>query len=327
MLKQKLDEICSPLVACHMNNQKKKRIIFYGTPAFAATSLSLIVEKGYQVVAVVTAPDKAAGRGLEIQMSDVKKVALALGIQVLQPTNLKSPEFIEQLQNLKPSIQVVIAFRMLPEVVWSLPPDGTFNLHASLLPQYRGAAPINHAIMNGEKTTGVTTFFIEKEIDTGNIILQDTIAIAENDTAGSLHDKLMLLGAQTVVNTLALIESNNVQSIPQPVLTPDEIKVAPKLFPENCTLNFNKTPIELFNFVRGLSPYPAARTSYQQKSYKIFAVEPCVDFETGKIGEWVLKDKKLFIICQNGAIEIKEIQQEGKKRLPVQAFLAGFRLS
>ncbi|MFN3316928.1 MAG: methionyl-tRNA formyltransferase, partial [Raineya sp.] len=233
------------------------RIIFMGTPEFAVPSLQVLVENGYNIVGVVTAPDKPAGRGKQMQVSEVKQYALSQNLPILQPEKLKSPDFLAELQALKADLQVVVAFRMLPEVVWAMPPIGTFNLHASLLPKYRGAAPINWAIINGETETGVTTFFLQHEIDTGNIIFQEKEPISPTDTAGSLYQRLMHKGAKLVLKTVQTIEKGDVQTFPQV----GEITHAPKIFRETCQIDWNKTSTEIYNFVRGLAPYPAAWTT------------------------------------------------------------------
>ena len=239
------------------------RIIFYGTPQFAVASLEKIIENGFELVAVVTAPDRPAGRGMQMHQSDVKVCALKYNIPILQPTNLKALEFIEQLESLKPDLQVIIAFRMLPEMVWNFPPLGTMNLHASLLPNYRGAAPINRAIMNGETKTGVTTFFLKHDIDTGNILMQKEMEILKDDDVGTLHDKLMNIGADLVVESLKKIQRGDMATTPQIVLP--EHKHAPKLFTKDCEIDWQNPVEQIHNQIRGLSPYPGAITKYQNK--------------------------------------------------------------
>lgn len=312
------------LLETKMIDKKNLRILFYGTPDFAAYSLKKIMEEGFSVVGVVTAPDKPSGRGLKLQSSPVKQVAQELSIEVLQPTNLKSEEFAVQLQRISPDVQVVIAFRMLPEVVWAFPKLGTFNLHASLLPQYRGAAPINHAIINGEKETGVTTFFIEKEIDTGEIILQSKVEISEDDNAGTLHDKLMTEGANVVVRTLQMIAENKVLTQAQ-TNNLSELKSAPKIFPKDCEINWNQSATAVRNFIRGMSPYPTAKTSFEGKLYKIFTSEIATEKPTLKPGEWLIENKQLWIGTTDHPLGIIEIQPEGKRRMSVKEFLAGYR--
>jgi len=302
------------------------RIVFYGTPEFAAYSLKQIHQSGFQIIAVVTAPDKPAGRGLAVQSSAVKKMAEELSLHVLQPSNLKSESFLSELKTLNPDVQVVIAFRMLPETVWALPSKGTFNLHASLLPQYRGAAPINHAIINGEKETGVTTFFIEKELDTGKIILQSKVEITNQDNAGTLHDKLMFEGADLVNKTLIQIQNNTVRSSTQSV---DGIvlKAAPKIFPQDCYINWEQNASAIYNFVRGLAPYPVARTQHNDKIFKVYAtaLSETASIPTLSPGEWSITNKQLLVGCADQNILITEIQQEGKKRMKIADFLLGYR--
>lgn len=305
-------------------NKEDLRIIFFGTPDFAAYSLEKLINLGFNIVAVVTAPDKPAGRGLQIQESAVKVLAKSHQIPILQPTNLKNEEFILSLLSFQADIQIVIAFRMLPETVWSLPKLGTFNLHASLLPNYRGAAPINHALINGEETTGVSTFFIEKQIDTGKILLQSKIPIEPNDNAQTLHDKLMIEGANIVIKTIEGLLENNLEPTEQK-LTGLE-KIAPKLSPEFCVIDWNKTDNEIRNFVRGLSPYPVARTFLNKKMYKIFNLQVSKDNPKIKEGEWLVQNNRLYIGTKTKSVEIEEIQQEGKKRMKVRDFLTGFRL-
>jgi len=308
-----------------------------GTPEFAVTALQKLVKNNYKVVGVITAPDKVAGRGKKIRMSAVKEYALTQNLTLLQPTNLKNPEFIEELRNLKADIQIVIAFRMLPEVVWNMPPQGTFNLHASLLPQYRGAAPINHVLINGETETGVTTFFLDKEIDTGKIIMQEKCTISSTDNAGSLHDKLMFLGADVIIETLKAVESGTVSVIPQSqlIVSPASLKPAPKIYKQDCELNWNLDSTVILNKIRGLSPYPAAysylQTEKNQKTYylKIFNAEIIErEYPESKPGTIFTDSKTYFhIITANGIISLDEIQLEGKKRMSVVNFLRGFNLT
>lgn len=299
--------------------KKDLRIVYLGTPEFAVASLRALVEGGYNVVAVVTMPDKPAGRGHQLQYSDVKKYALEVGLPVLQPEKLKDEAFVEELRSYQADLQIVVAFRMLPEVVWAMPRLGTFNIHGSLLPQYRGAAPINWAVMNGEKETGLTTFMLKHEIDTGNMILQERIAIGEEENVGSVHDRLMALSERMVIRTVDLIidcENKGIQvpTTPQPEIA--ELKPAPKIFKEDCEIRFaEKTAQEVKNFVRGLSPYPAAwanLTIHGQtfENVKIFAVE--------------IADKgELVVPCKEGSVSIKELQVPGKKRMDIKAFLNG----
>jgi methionyl-tRNA formyltransferase len=307
------------------------RIVFMGTPDFAVASLKRITEENFNVVGVITVPDKPAGRGLELYQSPVKKYALEKNIPILQPDKLKDPAFVEQLQSLKADVFVVVAFRMLPDVIWQMPPKGTFNLHASLLPQYRGAAPINWAFMNGEKETGATTFFISHDIDTGNIIYQEKIPIGENENAGSLHDKLMVLGAGMVCKTLNAIESGNCPNIPQDKFLANNLNPAPKIFKENCKINWSQDIHEVHNFIRGLSPYPAAWSEMISPAgikhhVKIFEALPTDSFKDAAPGTISSDGKKFFnVTIQNGSLEIKFLQLEGKKRLSVEEFLRGFQ--
>ena len=301
-----------------------------GTPEFAVASLSALVDAECNVVAVITAPDKPAGRGMKPQQSAVKKYALEKGIQVLQPEKLKNPEFLAELSALKADVQVVVAFRMLPEVVWNMPRLGTINVHASLLPQYRGAAPINWAIINGEKETGITTFKLQHEIDTGNILLQEKIAIGENDTAGELHDKMKMLGAELIVKTIKLLALGQLQEKDQTTLTQDqaaELKHAPKIFTDTCTIDWNKPVDQVFNLIRGLSPYPAAFTHLNGKLLKVYKAEKNKQPVSIAPGNWD-SDKKTYLkfACPDGYINIKELQLEGKKRMPVEDFLRGYKL-
>lgn len=301
------------------------KIVFMGTPDFAVASLNALVEAGFEVVGVVTAADKPAGRGQKLQESAVKKYAMEKGLTILQPLKLKDPEFIEQLRSLNADLQVVVAFRMLPEVVWTMPAKGTINLHASLLPQYRGAAPINHAIINGETESGATTFFLKHEIDTGDVIFSEKVAIAEDDTAGDLHDHLMLAGAGLLVKTVQAIADNNYTEQPQQFST--DLKHAPKLFKEFCKIDWNQSVRTIYNLIRGLSPYPTAFTTLNDKSIKIFkaefeACEPAI-----APGEF-LTDGKTFLhyAATDGLVKLIDLQYEGKKRMLVGEFLRGMRL-
>lgn len=304
------------------------KIIFMGTPDFAVATLKKLVENSCNVVAVITAPDKPAGRGLKLHETPVKQYAVSQNIPVLQPEKLKNSTFLEELKSYQADLQIVVAFRMLPEVVWAMPTIGTFNLHGSLLPQYRGAAPINWAVINGETETGVTTFFIEKEIDTGKIIFKDTEAILPEDNAGSIHDKLMERGANLVLKTVKAIEQGNYPQEPQPMDV--ELKSAPKIFKETCEIDWLKTTDQIHNFVRGLSPYPTAWTRLDGKVCKIYKTNLMTNspenltFEEGK--NWVSDGKKyLFFKTQNGVLSIEELQLEGKKRMGIEEFLRGYR--
>lgn len=310
---------------------KSIRIIFLGTPGFAACSLEKLINEKYNVVAVVTAPDKPAGRGLQLHQSEVKQLAVKHNIPVLQPEKLKSPEFLEQLREFNPDLMIVVAFRMLPEAVWSLPPMGTFNLHGSLLPQYRGAAPINRAIMNGEKVTGVTTFLLKHEIDTGNILFREEIPIGESETAGELHDRMMHIGAELVTKTVDAITTGNVQpKDQQSFIQPGEVlHDAPKLFRETCKIDWKRHGKEIFNHVRGLNPFPTAWSDLHNGNdvpipIKIFS---CRFIEGKPQGNPGSSNEKLEVSVIGGTIAIGEIQAPGKKRMPVSDFIRGFPIN
>lgn len=299
-----------------------------GTPDFAVTSLSKLVENGQNVVAVVTSVDKPSGRGLAMSTSAVKKYAISKNIPVLQPEKLKSPEFLAELASYRADLQIVVAFRMLPEVVWNMPPKGTFNLHGSLLPQYRGAAPINWAIINGEKETGVTTFFLQHEIDTGSIIFQEKLPIGFEENVGDIYEKLMHLGADLVLKTVKAIESGVYPQEPQ--IQSVELHHAPKIFKETCEIDWNKSALEIYNFVRGLSPYPAAWINFDGKFTKIFKVAIAeIEIENYPsllfASDLYLDKKQLIFKTGNGYISILELQQEGKKRMGIEEFLRGYR--
>jgi len=297
-----------------------------GTPEFAVQSLEILVKNKLNVVAVVTAPDKPQGRSQKLIPSPVKEAALKHNINVLQPPNLKAPEFIEELKSYQANLQIVVAFRMLPEIVWAMPALGTFNLHASLLPQYRGAAPINWAIINGEKETGVTTFFLKHEIDTGSIIFQEKEPIHASDDVGLLYERLMYKGAALVLKTVKAIEAGNYPSVPQSLEL--EIKHAPKIFKETCEINWNQSAKKIVDFVRGLSPQPGAWTVLNRKTYKIFKCE--VSIVHGKPSQvnnelWAI-DHGLKIRAADGWVNVLEFQPEGKKRMTVEEFLRGNKL-
>ncbi len=310
---------------------KNLKIVFMGTPDFAVESLKKIIENNFNVVGVVTSPDKPAGRGRKIQESAVKKFAVANNLKVLQPTNLKSPEFLDQLTEINPDLQIVVAFRMLPEQVWALPKLGTFNLHASLLPNYRGAAPINWALINGEKETGITTFFLDKKIDTGKIIHQEKIVIKENYNAENLHDILMHKGADLVVKTINDIIENKIKPIPQENLINDNIKSAPKIHTADCKINWNDTAENIYNFIRGLSPYPAAWTefiTYNDKILrtKIYKTKKEIIKHNYNSGS-VISDNYSFIkiAVNNGFINLLELQIAGKSKNNISDFIRGFK--
>lgn len=302
------------------------KIAFMGTPYFAVPTLQALIKNNFQVVAVVTAPDKPAGRGQKLQISDVKKEALNHQIPILQPSNLKSPEFLESLKNLGVNLQIVVAFRMLPDSIWKLPKYGTFNLHASLLPDYRGAAPINWAVINGETKTGLTTFFIDEKIDTGAIIYQSEMDINPSENAGDLHNKLMILGSDLVIKTVNAIANGSVKTKFQADFT---TKQAPKLHPDNCKINWRNDTVTIYNKIRGLSPYPAAWcylfNGDEQIKIKIFKTSIIQDFHLLKIGTIIADKKNLKIACADGFLEILELQLAGKKRMDVISFLNGYK--
>ena len=308
----------------------KPRIIFMGTPEFAVASLDKLYNEGFEIAAVVTAPDKPAGRGLQISESAVKKYAVSKNIKILQPVKLKDPAFLSELIDLKADLQIVVAFRMLPEIVWNMPPMGTLNLHGSLLPQYRGAAPINWAIINGEKFTGVTTFKLLHEIDTGNILEQEIIPIGDKETAGELHDKMKEVGASLLVKTVYGLNNNTITEKPQYLASSSKeiLKHAPKIFTETCQINWNNNIQDIFNLIRGLSPYPAAFTFLNDKKIKVFnaEIQPSNDQLTpGKIES----DNKLYLkfSAANGYVFLKEIQPEGKKRMYIEDYLRGNKVN
>ncbi len=313
---------------------KEIRIVFMGTPDFAVGSLSALVENGYNIVGVITAPDKPAGRGRQLSESAVKKYAVEKNLKILQPEKLKNPEFMSELEGLKADLQIVVAFRMLPEMVWNMPPMGTFNLHASLLPQYRGAAPLNWAVINGETETGVTTFLLSHEIDTGQIIFQEKVAIAENDTVGDLHDRMMGIGAGLVLKTVDALASGSVQPVDQTLLIQDpaKIKQAPKIFKEDCRIDWTKDTESVRNLVRGLSPYPTAWTEFEHiekkemLGAKIFAVLRDLGSMPAAPGTIRTDGKKyLKIACPDGWLAVTDIQLSGKKRMKIDEFLRGFQ--
>lgn len=302
------------------------RIVFMGTPEFAVPSLEILVEANYEVVGVVTAPDKPSGRGLQLTPSAVKKCAVRFGIPVLQPEKLKSTEFLEALKQLEADLFVVVAFRMLPEAVWNMPPKGTFNLHASLLPNYRGAAPLNWAIINGEKETGLTTFFLQHEIDTGDMILQEKEGISEEDTIGTLYERMKQKGAGLVLKTVQTIQKGNVETHPQ--VWTEKIQPAPKIFKEDCQIQWDQTAQSVHNLVRGLSPYPAAYCLLNGKICKIFTTkltnEQTNNVETNNF----LTDNKSFlkVSCSDYYLHIVALQLEGKKKMGIEEFLRGTKV-
>lgn len=303
-------------------------IIFMGTPDFAVASLDALIHSGCTIVGVVTAADKPAGRGQKLGESAVKKYAVQKGLKILQPIKLKDPDFLEELKSLNADLQVVVAFRMLPEVVWNMPPKGTINLHASLLPQYRGAAPINWAIINGEKESGVSTFFLKHEIDTGDILFSQRVQIPDTYTAGDLHDELMQVGAQLLVETVQSIEKGNYQEIPQSTVLPiDHLKHAPKIFKEDCKIDWNHPVQTVYNRIRGLSPSPTAFTKLHDKVLKLFRVSMDHTQPQVEPGSFISDGKtELKFACLNGFISVQELQLEGKKRMHIDEFLRGVRL-
>ena len=307
---------------------KDLRIVFMGTPDFAVESLKALVENNYNIVGVVTAPDRPAGRGQKLKQSPVKEYAVSVNIPVLQPEKLKNEEFLSELKALQADLQIIVAFRMLPEVVWSMPPLGSFNLHGSLLPRYRGAAPINWAVINGDKETGVTTFFLKHEIDTGNIIFQERMPINDDDTAGTVHDKMMMLGAGLVVKTVKAIEEDAADALPQSN-DKDELRHAPKIFKDDCRIDWQKDAESIRNHIRGLSPYPTAWTEFSMKngkqiSCKVFFAEKN-DGKELKAGQFDSDNKTyLSIGTGNGVLNITQLQLAGKKRMTIEELLRGF---
>jgi len=316
-----------------VHEAQKLRILYMGTPDFAVEPLRLLHEQGYNIVGVVTVPDKPAGRGQKVKQSAVKQYAMSCNLPIYQPEKLKDTQFIDEVKSLNPDLAIVVAFRMLPEVIWRIPRLGTFNLHASLLPNYRGAAPINWAIINGERTTGVTTFLIDKEIDTGNILLQRDVAIGSNDTAGELHDKLMVVGAKLVEETVRAIATSEVKPTPQQNLlsSTKAVNTAPKLFKDTTRIDWSWPAGKVHNFIRGLSPYPAAwcellGTNSDAVGVKIFRSEQCTTDKPTEVG-MIYTDGKSYLEvgCGAGRIRVIELQLAGKRKLPVTDFLKGYR--
>lgn len=314
-----------------MSTFQSLRIVFMGTPEFAVASLDALVKASCNIVGVITAPDKPAGRGMKMNEGAVKKYAIENNLKVLQPEKLKNPDFIEELKSLKADLQIVVAFRMLPEVVWNMPTMGTVNLHGSLLPQYRGAAPINWVVINGEKETGVTTFKLKHEIDTGDILLQESFPIEENETAGDVHDKMKEIGAQLLVKTVKGLVDGTLKETPQVSVLSTEylvLRKAPKLSTETCQIDFSKTVAEVHNLIRGLSPFPGAFTSLDGKTLKIFKSGKEITSVSSNSGQWE-SDKKTFFkfACTDGYIHLKDVQLEGKKRMLIEDFLRGYRFA
>jgi len=307
-----------------MKDFRSLRIVFMGTPEFAVASLDALVKAGCNIVAVITAPDKPAGRGMQLQQSAVKKYAVEKGLPVLQPEKLKDPQFLETLRSLKADLQVVVAFRMLPEQVWNMPPMGTINLHGSLLPQYRGAAPINWAVINGEKETGPTTFKLKHEIDTGDILLQEKFPIGDDDTAGDVHDKMKEIGAQLLVKTVQGLAEGTLKKTPQ--ATREMLRHAPKIFTDTCKIDWTKTVDEIHNLIRGLSPYPGAFTYVQNKLFKIYRSKKEYGAPREAPGQYLTDHKTYFkFAASDGYIHALEVQPEGKKRMSMAEFARGFR--
>ena len=304
--------------------EQKPRIVFMGTPAFAVASLQALMDAKMNVVGVVTAPDKPGGRGMQLQQSAVKQFAIAAGLPLLQPEKLKAPEFMDALAAWQPDLQVVVAFRMLPEKIWSFPPMGTLNVHGSLLPQYRGAAPINWALINGEKQTGVTTFRLQHAIDTGDILLQDTIAISENMTAGELHDKMMHVGASLLIKTIDGLLKESIKAIPQSMT--EHCQHAPKIFTKDCEINWDLGVVQIHNHIRGLAPFPGAITKVEGKIVKLFHTSVLNDKPTEALGSFITDGKTYAkFACKDGYLILQDIQWEGKKRMPITDFLRGYR--
>ena len=305
------------------------RIVFMGTPDFAVATLKGLIDHGYNIVGVITAPDKPAGRGQKLNTSAVKEYALKKNLNILQPTNLKDPEFIKELKALNANLQIVVAFRMLPEVVWNMPKYGTFNLHASLLPNYRGAAPIHWAIINGETKTGVTTFFIDEKIDTGAIILQESIAIEPDETVGSLHDKLMNLGSDLVLKTVKIIENQTVTTTIQPLS--EDLKTAYKLNKDNCKIDWNKHLNDIYNKIRGLNPFPTAwcylKNGHEELTIKLFGVSKELCKHSHENGQLILSKSELKVAVKDGYILVHEIQLPGKRKMDIKSLLNGFHFS
>lgn len=306
---------------------KKLRIVFMGTPEFAVASLDALVKAGCNIVGVISAPDKLSGRGMKLTESAVKKYAAEQGLNILQPDKLKNPEFIDQLKSLNADLQIIVAFRMLPEIVWNMPPMGTINLHGSLLPQYRGAAPINWAVINGEKETGVTTFKLQHAIDTGDILLQDRFPIGEEDNAGDVHDRMKDIGARVLVKTVMGLAEGTLKEMPQGNQIEEGLKYAPKIFTETCKIDWALHTDHIYNIIRGLSPFPGAFTTLKDKILKIYKAKKEIANVTSTPGE-VITDGKTYLkfASKNGYIHALEIQLEGKRKMSIQDFLKGYRI-
>lgn len=308
---------------------KYLRIVFMGTPDFAVASLQALVDHGYQIVGVITAPDKPAGRGRKLQESAVKKYAAEKGLTILQPEKLKNPDFISELQKLEADLQIVVAFRMLPEIVWNMPRLGTFNLHGSLLPKYRGAAPLNWAVINGEKETGVTTFLLSHEIDTGAILFKEKTPIEENDTVGDIHDRLMGIGAQLILKTVDALADGTYSTIEQDEIKVEELKAAPKIFKDDCKIDWSKPSEQIRNLIRGLSPYPAAWTALEDEQGQAYSMKiyfANLEKVSGLAPGTIKSDEKTYlkIAASDGWLNITDLQLSGKKRMKTEDFLRGF---
>lgn len=312
-----------------MKDYRSLRIVFMGTPEFAVASLDALMKAGCNIVGVITAPDKPAGRGLQLQQSAVKKYAIENGLKVLQPEKLKNPDFITELKAINPDLQIVVAFRMLPEIVWNMPPMGTINVHGSLLPQYRGAAPINWAVINGEKETGVTTFKLKHEIDTGDILLQERFSIGEDETAGEVHDRMKEIGARVLVETVKGLTEGRLTEQPQTLnLKPQTLVHAPKIHTDNCIIHWDRPVETVHNLIRGLSPYPGAFTILNEKMLKIFRSKKEITYPKSTEGDYETDGRTyLKFACTDGYIHLLEVQLEGKKRMSIADFLKGYRFN
>ncbi len=314
-----------------MKDYKSLRIIFMGTPEFAVASLNSLVKAGCKIVGVITAPDKPGGRGMQLQQSAVKKYSVENNLHVLQPEKLKNPEFLAELKSLQADLQIVVAFRMLPEIVWNMPPMGTVNLHGSLLPQYRGAAPINWAVINGETETGVTTFKLKHEIDTGDILLQESFSIGENNNAGEVHDKMKEIGAELLVKTVKGLADGTLKEMPQLAIGNKHLTNlhhAPKIHTETCEIDWNQPIENIFNLIRGLSPYPTAFTFLNDKKLKVFTAKVELIIPTIKVGEYETDGKTFLKFAgTNGFVHLLEIQLEGKRKMNIEDFLRGYRFN
>ena len=312
-----------------MRDYRSLRIVFMGTPEFAVASLDALVKAGCNIAGVVTAPDKPAGRGMKLTESAVKKYAVENGLKVLQPEKLKNPEFLAALKSLNADLQIVVAFRMLPEIVWNMPPLGTINVHGSLLPQYRGAAPINWAVINGEKETGVTTFKLKHEIDTGDILLQESLPIGEDETAGEVHDRMKEIGAKVLVETVKGLAENRIAEQPQTLnLQPSTLHHAPKIHTDTCIIHWDRPVETVHNLIRGLSPYPGAFKTLNEKILKVFRSKKEITYPKSTEGDYETDGRTyLKFACADGYLHLLEVQLEGKKRMSIDDFLKGYRFN